>query len=212
VRYAVERMTMADLPRITEIEKLAYPTSQWPTSAYRRELQENQWAHYIVLRDTVLAAHFPSAPHTEIPARRPLFSFLQPRPAANEAQLQSIIGYAGLWQMVDEAHVTTIATHPGARRRGLGELLLVALIDIGYDIGARFMTLEVRVSNEPAKALYRKYGFAIVSTRPRYYSDNNEDAYIMWTDEITQPVYRRMFAANKAALLERLNQDAPVVG
>jgi ribosomal-protein-alanine N-acetyltransferase len=205
-------MTMADLPRITEIEKLAYPTSQWPTSAYRRELQENQWAHYIVVRDMVLAARLQSLPTIEPPARRPFFAFLPPRPPANEAQLQSIVGYAGLWQMVDEAHITTIATHPGARRRGLGELLLVSLIDIGYDIGARFMTLEVRVSNEPAKALYRKYGFAIVSTRPRYYSDNNEDAYIMWTDEITQPAYRQRFAANKAALLERLNQDATVAG
>ena len=112
--------------------------------------------------------------------------------------------------MVDEAHITTIATHPNARRRGLGEFMLVSLLDIGYQIGARWMTLEVRVTNEPAKALYHKYGFKIVSTRPRYYTDNNEDAYIMWTDEITMPSYRQMFAANKTALLARLSQSAPV--
>ncbi len=105
--------------------------------------------------------------------------------------------------MVDEGHVTTIATHPDARGRGLGELLLASLIDIGTEVGARWMTLEVRVSNEPAKALYHKYGFRIVSTRPRYYSDNNEDAYIMWTDEITQ-AYRQQFATLKAKLQERL--------
>jgi ribosomal-protein-alanine N-acetyltransferase len=207
-------MTLADLPRITEIEKLAYPTSQWPTSAYRRELQENTWAHYIVVRDTTIAARYQQqaqASEPQVPRRSFPFLFRQPS-QASEAQLQSIMGYAGLWLMVDEAHVTTIATHPAVRRRGLGELLLVALIDIGYDIGARWMTLEVRVSNEPAKALYQKYGFKIVSTRPRYYSDNNEDAYIMWTDEITLPDYRRMFADHKAKLLARLAQDAPVAG
>ncbi len=213
MRYAIEKMTLADLPRITEIEKLAYPTSQWPTSAYRRELQENTWAHYIVVRDTTIAARYQQqAQVNELPRRGFPFGFRQPSPVASEAHLRSIVGYAGLWLMVDEAHVTTIATHPAVRRRGLGELLLVALIDIGYEIGARWMTLEVRVSNEPAKALYHKYGFKIVSTRPRYYSDNNEDAYIMWTDEITLPDYRQMFADHKAQLLARLAQDAPVPG
>jgi [ribosomal protein S18]-alanine N-acetyltransferase len=208
-------MAMADLPRIAEIEKLAYPTSQWPTSAYRRELQENHWAHYVVVRDTIIAQRMQEQEGDTMqtaPRRAFPFAFLQPRPQVSEAALQSIVGYAGLWLMVDEAHVTTIATHPSVRRRGLGELLLVSLIDIGYEIGARWMTLEVRVSNEPAKALYHKYGFKIVSTRPRYYSDNNEDAYIMWTDEITTPAYRQMFTNHKTALLEHLKQDAPVAG
>lgn len=212
MRYVINKMTMADLPRIAEIEDLAYPTSQWPTSAYRRELQDNSWAHYIVARDSQIAERYP--PAESEPARRPFpFSFLNPaRPQASEGTLQSIMGYAGLWLMVDEAHVTTIATHPEVRRRGLGELLLVSLFDIGYQIGARWLTLEVRVSNEPAKALYHKYGFSIVSTRPRYYSDNNEDAYIMWTDEIITPTYRQKFSDNKAALYARMQQDAQVLG
>lgn len=212
MRYVVSKMTLADLPRITEIEDLAYPTSQWPTSAYRRELQDNAWAHYIVVRDAEVAARYPAS-EPEAPRRNFPFGFLaQPRSPANEGALKSIMGYAGLWLMVDEAHVTTIATHPEVRRRGLGELLLVSLIDIGYQIGARWMTLEVRVSNEPAKALYHKYGFSIVSTRPRYYSDNNEDAYIMWTEEITSPNYRALFARNKAQLYERLQQDVQILG
>lgn len=212
MRYVVNKMTMADLPRIAEIEDLAYPTSQWPTSAYRRELSDNTWAHYIVVRDTEIAGRL-TVPESE-PPRRPFpFGFLTGgRQQPSEAMLKSIVGYAGIWLMVDEAHVTTIATHPDVRRRGLGELLLVSLIDIGYEIGARWMTLEVRVSNEPAKALYHKYGFSIVSTRPRYYSDNNEDAYIMWTDEILTPEYRAMFAANKAALYERLQEETQVLG
>ncbi len=203
---------MGDIPRVVEIEKLAYPTSQWPASAYRHEIQENAWAHYIVLRDDVIAERAAQMAASEPQPRRSFpFGFLTPaRVAAGEPAQQALIGYAGLWLMVDEAHITTIATHPTARRRGLGELLLTSLIDIGYQIGARWMTLEVRVTNEPAKALYHKYGFKIVSTRPRYYTDNNEDAYIMWTDEITTPDYRQMFAQHKDALYARLRQSAQV--
>jgi len=121
--------------------------------------------------------------------------------------------------LLEDARVTDVHCH-GFRLEAEGKVIAFsgdtewtnALIDIGYEIGARWMTLEVRVSNEPAKALYHKYGFKIVSTRPRYYSDNNEDAYIMWTDEITLPDYRRMFADHKARLFARLAQDAPVAG
>jgi len=212
VRYVVSKMTMGDIPRVIEIEKLAYPTSQWPASAYRHEIQENAWAHYIVLRDAEIAERAAQVATSEPQPRRNFpFGFLTPaRANTSEPAQQALIGYAGLWLTIDEAHITTIATHPTTRRRGLGELLLVSLFDIGYQIGARWMTLEVRVTNEPAKALYHKYGFKIVSTRPRYYTDNNEDAYIMWTDEITTPDYRRMFADHKEALYARLRQSAQV--
>ena len=109
--------------------------------------------------------------------------------------------------MIDEAHVTTIATHPEVRGHGVGELLLVNLLDIAMMIGARWSTLEVRVSNITAQRLYEKYGFTIVSTRPRYYSDNNEDAYIMWTEEIMSTHYQQLFTARKTALFERLQRD-----
>lgn len=202
MRYAVSRMTIADLPRIVEIEKRAYPTSQWPVSAYHRELQDNHWAHYIVVRDTQIKTPV----EAEAMSRRafPFSIFGTQRAATADSALAQIVGYAGLWLTIDEAHVTTIATDPSARRRGLGELLLVELIDIAYEIGARWMTLEVRVTNEPAQSLYRKYGFGIVSTRPRYYTDNNEDAYIMWTEEITTLSYREKFAYLKEKLYHRL--------
>src|SRR5262249_13021735 len=141
-------MTMADVLRVAEIERLSYE-SPWPTSAYRKELQENRWAHYIVVRDNVLRAPpEPAAPPSE-PARRifPL-SLLPARqsPPAAPPDLASIVGFAGLWLMVDDAHVTTIASHPDYRRRHLGELLLASLVDIAYAIGAARVTLEVRVS------------------------------------------------------------------
>src|SRR6266568_8592990 len=125
VRYVIDRMTMSDVPRVIEIERLAYP-STWPPSAYRKELQENRWAHYIVLRDRQLAQERAAVPQQEEkPRRSRLFplSLLPSRQAATalSPDLSSIIGFAGLWLMVDEAHITTIAMHPDYRRMGLGE-------------------------------------------------------------------------------------------
>lgn len=209
MRYAIDQMTMADVPRVVEIERLAYP-STWPPSAYRKELQDNRWAHYIVLRDKHIAEERATVPPQEVekPRKNRLFplSLLPSRPSiiTPSPELDSIIGFAGLWLMVDEAHVTTIATHPGFRRLGLGELLLVSLIDIAYSIGAKWVTLEARVSNYKAQNLYRKYGFREAGIRHRYYSDNQEDAVIMWTDEINSPAYKQRFQELKAALYQKL--------
>jgi ribosomal-protein-alanine N-acetyltransferase len=118
--------------------------------------------------------------------------------------LASIVGFAGLWLMVDEAHVTTIAMHPNFRRRGLGEYMLASLVDIAYEIGAKWVTLEVRVTNYNAQNLYRKYGFREAGLRHRYYSDNQEDALIMWTDEIHSPAYKERFQELKTDLMRKL--------
>src|SRR6516165_9961425 len=132
-------MTMSDVPRVIEIERLAYP-STWPPSAYRKELQENRWAHYIVLRDKHIAEEQVPVPAQGSERHRRFFplTLLPVRSSATVStpSQASIIGFAGLWLMVDEAHITTIAMHPDFRRRGLGEFLLVALIDISYTIGA----------------------------------------------------------------------------
>ncbi len=198
---------MADIPRVIEIERLSYPTP-WPSSAYRKEIQDNRHAYYIVVRDThvrVSVAH-PDVP--ESPRRAFPLSLLPTRPAlAPNADLASIVGFAGLWLMLDESHVTTIAVHPDYRGRGVGELLLSSLIDLSYEIGARNVTLEVRVSNMVAQNLYRKYGFKEAGVRRRYYSDNHEDALIMWTDDINGAAYRERFAQLKAALAARLSAD-----
>jgi ribosomal-protein-alanine N-acetyltransferase len=204
VHYAVDKMTMSDVPRVVEIERQAYP-STWPSSAYRKELQDNRWAHYIVVRDKRIAEErIVGAHETERTRKSRLFplSLLSNRPVAQE--LASIVGFAGLWLMVDEAHVTTIALHPDYRGRGLGELLLVSLIDISYDIGAKWVTLEVRISNYTAQNLYRKYGFREAGLRHRYYSDNQEDALIMWTEEINSLPYKRKFLELKALLMKKL--------
>ncbi|WP_368780804.1 ribosomal protein S18-alanine N-acetyltransferase [Alicyclobacillus fastidiosus] len=93
-----------------------------------------------------------------------------------------VIGYGGLWMILDEGHVTNIAVDPDFRGRKLGEKLLRTLMSMCAASGGRKMTLEVRVSNTVAQNLYRKYGFERVGLRKGYYTDNREDAIIMWVD------------------------------
>ncbi len=134
---------MSDVPRVVEIERLAYP-STWPPSAYRKELQDNRWAHYIVLRDKKIVEERATVPAQEYEKPRRIFplSLLPSRPSATliSPDLASIIGFSGLWLMVD-------------------------------------------------------------------YSDNQEDALIMWTDEISSLAYKQKFYALKIALVEKLEQQ-----
>ncbi|MGE8207106.1 ribosomal protein S18-alanine N-acetyltransferase [Heyndrickxia sp. NPDC080065] len=93
-----------------------------------------------------------------------------------------IIGYCGVWLVVDEAHITNIAILPEYRGKKLGELLLRSMMDFSIKSGARSMTLEVRVSNTIAQSLYKKLGFFEGGVRKSYYSDNQEDALVMWVN------------------------------
>jgi ribosomal-protein-alanine N-acetyltransferase len=111
-----------------------------------------------------------------------------------------IVAYGGMWLMVDEAHITTFAVHPAWRRQRLGERLLLAFLDLARDRHAREATLEVRLSNLAARRLYEKYGFRPVGVRPRYYSDNNEDALIMTTSPLADPEQRARIERLRAAL------------
>ncbi|MFK9094384.1 ribosomal protein S18-alanine N-acetyltransferase [Bacillus salipaludis] len=91
-----------------------------------------------------------------------------------------IIGYCGTWVVIDEAHVTNVAILPSYRGKKLGEALMSKLMSVSREMGARTMTLEVRVTNHVAQSLYRKLGFQNGGIRKNYYSDNQEDALIMW--------------------------------
>ena len=113
-----------------------------------------------------------------------------------------IVAYGGMWLMVDEAHITTFAVHPGWRRRRIGERLLLAFLDLAKERHAREATLEVRLSNLAARRLYEKFGFRPVGLRARYYSDNNEDALIMTTDPLDDPQLRARIERLRVALEE----------
>lgn len=95
-----------------------------------------------------------------------------------------IVGYVGMWVILEEAHITNIAVAPDYRRLGIGQAMLEAMFSKAREKGATRMTLEVRVSNLGAQALYRKLGFADRGTRKGYYTDSNEDAIIMWKDDL----------------------------
>lgn len=91
-----------------------------------------------------------------------------------------IRGYGGMWVLIDEAHITNVAIHPEVQGRRLGWLLMGTLMVWARSLGAERMTLEVRVSNVRAQNLYNKLGFVVTGVRPQYYTDNLEDALIMW--------------------------------
>jgi len=105
------------------------------------------------------------------------------------------VAYAGLWLMVDEAHITTFAVMPEWRRRGIGARLMLAVLHLARQVGASVATLEVRLSNGAARNLYQRFGFRPVGVRPRYYSDNGEDALIMTTDMLSSPAMTRRLEA-----------------
>lgn len=112
----------------------------------------------------------------------------------------TIVAYGGMWLMVDEAHITTFAVHPAWRRQRIGERLLLAFMDLARDRQAHEATLEVRLSNLPARRLYEKFGFRPVGLRPRYYSDDNEDALIMTTEPLDEPRMQARIERLRAAL------------
>lgn len=111
-----------------------------------------------------------------------------------------IVGFAGMWVILDEAHITTIAVDPAYRGQHVGERLLVGLIDSALSRGARWMTLEVRKSNDTAQALYKKYGFREIGVRKGYYSDNREDAIVMWSGNLQEKDYQRKLGELREAL------------
>ena len=100
-----------------------------------------------------------------------------------------ILGYGGLLVVEDDAHIVTLAVEPGTRGRGLGTRLMLRLAEEALRAGAAHLTLEVRVSNQPAQSLYRRFGFETVGLRRHYYRD--EDALIMWALDIDSEGYRR---------------------
>lgn len=93
---------------------------------------------------------------------------------------KKIVGFAGVWTIVDEGHITNIAVHPSFRKKGIGSALVQSLINHSKDWGCNSLTLEVRASNTSAQNLYKKFGFVEEGIRKKYYQDNKEDAIIMW--------------------------------
>ncbi len=147
---------------VLALEREAFPT-QWPTPRHEL-LGRHGLSRYLVA--AVLRAD-----------RRPqgLWPFFRRR----DDEVEAVVGYLGMWLPGQEAHIVAVAVAQPWRRQGFGELLLLSALGLASSLGKKEATLECRVSNTPALALYEKYGFRRVAVRPRYYSDNQEDAYVM---------------------------------
>jgi ribosomal-protein-alanine N-acetyltransferase len=119
----------------------------------------------------------------------------------------SVVGFAGLMVTLDEGHITTIAVDPVEQRKGIGARLLLTLSRAAIARGCRGMTLEVRVSNEPAQAMYRRFGYAPAGIRKGYYAETNEDALVMWAHDADLPEYTARLDAIEAALSGSTNYE-----
>ena len=112
----------------------------------------------------------------------------------------TVIGYAGLLMIADDGHVATVAVDTPWQARGVATRLLVELVAGALEMGANQLTLEVRVSNTVAQSVYRRFGFAPAGARKAYYSDNGEDALVMWAHEVSGPEYRERIDSLAASL------------
>lgn len=200
--YYIEPMRIDDIPEVSRVERRCF-TNPWPESAYRRELRNPENNHYIVLRhrERVL-------PRSETIAEQRGRLSLLPLLRKSERQMADpIIGFCGMWILYDESHITTIGVAPEYRGQGLGELLLLSLFEEGLRRNCQWVTLEVRVSNVTAQALYAKYGFTKHGVRRRYYSDNGEDADIMWSASLHDPEYLQQIETLREGLYARFREE-----
>ncbi len=209
--YLIEPMTQDDVEEVSRLERRCF-SNPWPLAAYRRELRAPQQNYYSVLRewpdefdapDHASVNGDPGAAEWSDRLRQRLATWTAGRLAGQPRGKPPILGFGGMWKLYEEAHITTIGVEPDYRGRGLGDILLMDMFEEALRRGATWVTLEVRVSNTTAQNLYRKFGFSIQGRRPRYYSDNNEDAFIMWSESLKEPAVQDQLAKLKRAIERR---------
>lgn len=192
----IRLMGKPDVSQVAEIDREAFP-DQWPMANYQHEL-ENQLAYYIVACDSgqvVEGSGVKASPGRGLSGlasrMRQWFSYErffgeEPYPSGREY----VLGFAGFWVIAGEAHLTNVAVRESHRRQGIGELLLMTVIELARDLNASFVTLEVRASNNLAQNLYRKYGFSQTGIRRGYYINNREDGILMSTENIASASFQ----------------------
>jgi ribosomal-protein-alanine N-acetyltransferase len=167
MKLTLRYMDFPDIPQVITIDRLSFDLP-WAERSYAYEIAESGYSHMVVLERG----------EDESPQLRGWRRWM-PRLNGRDLQTERIAGYGGLWSIGSEAHISTIAVHPDYRGRGWGEILLAGMVGKSIHIGAHLVVLEVRVSNTRAQNLYHKYEFENVGVKPRYYRNNNEDAYDM---------------------------------
>jgi [ribosomal protein S18]-alanine N-acetyltransferase len=208
--YLIRLMSKEDLPQVSQIDREAFPT-MWPPVNFASEFS-NRLAHYIVACDDSQTIPLPAAKSPPRLGLARIFGFrhatkVDPTPAAHTLPVTPlVVGFLGFWMMVDESHIINIAVRKTNRGHGVGELLLIAGVQLSARLNANMVTLEVRTSNKTAQNLYSKYGFGQVGLRRGYYTDNHEDALIMSTENIHSTAFRDRFQRLKEAHFKKLDK------
>jgi len=205
--YIIRRMQDRDIPQALEIDREAFPT-QWPHPTYasfKQELRNRLACYMVVAKPSGIKAVKQNADDNGF-WQRLLHLFDHDRFFGEEIPSppkEYIVGIAGFWMMVDEAHITTLAVRDAYRRQGIGERLLIQVIEMAAQLNANMVTLEARISNKQAQALYEKYEFQKVAVRRAYYTDNGEDAVLMTTDSLTSNTFQSHFQQLKQSHMHR---------
>ncbi len=184
-------MRLGDIRQVAAIDVMCFDPP-WSYDSYVFEINESTVSHMVVLEEIIGTA--PPEPVK----RRSWLDRLRGRESGSASALDgtgNILGYGGLWKIDDEAHVSTIAIDPTWRGKGYGEILLAGMFGKALQLRARYIVLEVRVSNAVAQSLYRKYGFSRVGRRKNYYRSDNEDAWDMRVslDRDTRHRFERLY-------------------
>lgn len=187
--YTLRYMTLHDVPQVAAIDRASFDLP-WSERSYAYEVAESSYSFMAALEATSLRES------------RGWLRWLNAWNGHNRSLEQAVVGFGGLWNVGDEAHISTIAVHPDWRGRQLGEILLAGMIRRSLELRASFVALEVRVSNTIAQNLYRKYEFQVVGVKERYYRNNDEDAYDMRLDLTDEAAIAR-FDERLAALQAR---------
>jgi [ribosomal protein S18]-alanine N-acetyltransferase len=188
----VAPMTPDDLDEIMPLERQCF-ADPWTRRMYLSDLTTNAMATYLVGRRTIN-----DRPSTDVDAARSEAMTIVHRPS-------SIVAYGGFWLLMDEAHIATIASHPDWRGCGLGQWLMLALIDAAMARGAASSTLEVRAGNLPARRLYEKLGYEVTGLRKNYYRDG-EDGLIMTTPSLAELAMQARLVAARADVEAKLKR------
>ena len=203
----VRFMRRQDISQVTGIDHDAFPT-EWPPTNFPREL-DNKLAYYIVACETDNATPQSDSQSSAKEMLPGIFSRMRrifvrsPIPQDDPVIEDHVLGFAGMWLLADEAHITSIASHKDHRRQGIGEALLISLIEMAISKKTRIVTLEARVSNQIAQNLYYKFSFDKLGMRKAYYLDNKEDAVIMSTEYIGSPSFHEKFTQVKKSCLQK---------
>ncbi|MCC6704356.1 MAG: ribosomal protein S18-alanine N-acetyltransferase [Thermomicrobiales bacterium] len=203
--FQLDFMTLDDVAEVGRVERRCF-ANPWPQSAYRRELRYPEQNCYLVLRDLTgdgrRAEHSSTATGWRGLTR--IVSSLT-RKHDDPPDRPGVAGFAGMWVMYEEAHITTIGVDPVYQGQGLGEVLLAALFEEAINRDAARLTLEVRVSNRVAQRLYEKYAMTVQGVRPRYYTDNGEDAWVMVSRPLRDPSFLALFDDRRRLLMRRMD-------